>query len=113
MGYGLVITNKAFSQLQRLDVWLQEEVLDELEELADDPPVSPCLRVYRMIRLRGDDVDVIFLRLLIDRARASISLLRRERKAGHGLIGKMIAARKFGERDASSFPFHSVPVLHS
>ena len=75
MAYAPVITRRAFAQLRRLDAWLQEEVLDELEELAADPPASPGLRVYRMIRLRDADVDVLFLRLLIDPGRAAISLL--------------------------------------
>ena len=82
MGYGLVITHKASSQLQQLDPRLQEEVLDELEELAEDPPAGPGLRVYRMIRLRGADVDVVFLRLQIDSARATISLLGVSAKPG-------------------------------
>ena len=43
--------------------------------LADDPPTVPGLRVYRLIRLRGADIDVVFLRLLVDTAGAKITLL--------------------------------------
>jgi quinol monooxygenase YgiN len=54
---------------------LQEEVLDELEELADDPPESSGIRPYRMIRLGGDTVELVFLHLWVDSAAATITLL--------------------------------------
>lgn len=75
MSYGIIIARKAMANLRRLDFWLQEEVLDELEELAEDPPATAGARAYRMIRLRDDNVDVVYLRLLIDPAQATITLL--------------------------------------
>lgn len=76
MGYGLVIARDAYFDIQRLDIWLQEEVLDELDELADEPPTAPPeVRNYRMIRLRGDEVYIVFLRLLVDPATAMLTLL--------------------------------------
>lgn len=41
MSYALAIAGDARPDLRALDPWLQEEVLDELEVLADDPTVLP------------------------------------------------------------------------
>ena len=39
MSYALELTEPALDDLIRLDVWLQEETLDELDRLALDPPI--------------------------------------------------------------------------
>ncbi len=75
MSYDLIIARDALAELKRLDFWLQEEVFDELEELADDPPHSSGIRPYRMIRLREDTVETLILHLWVDTAAATIILL--------------------------------------
>ena len=75
MSYELVISRDAMPELRALDLWLQEEVLDELEELTEDPPPVPGTRSYRMLRLRGGDVEMIFLRLAVDPTSGTITLL--------------------------------------
>jgi hypothetical protein len=75
VSYTPIITRDALPELQRLDFWLQEEVFDELEELADDPPQFSGIRAYRMIRLRDDTVEMVILHPWVDSAAATITLL--------------------------------------
>jgi hypothetical protein len=75
VSFELIISRDAVSELRRLELWLQEEVLDEMEELAEDPPQWSGVRFYRMIRLRGDDVETTYLHLFIDAAHRTITLL--------------------------------------
>ena len=75
MSYELIISRDSVFELQRPDIWLQEEVFDELEELADDPPQADGIRFYRMIRLRDDEVEAIFLHLFVDSTNRTITLL--------------------------------------
>lgn len=80
MSWGLNLTAKARADLRALDVWLQEEVLDELDYLADDPPrprsASDPEIVHDFERTKGGVRHVVFLRCWCDAANATLAVLR-------------------------------------
>lgn len=76
MSFELDIARDSFIDLKQLELWFQEEMLDELEEMADDPPPTPpAVRVHRMIRIRDDKVHYAFLRIHIDPVQGKLTLL--------------------------------------
>jgi hypothetical protein len=68
VSYALKFTERALAGMQRLDPWLQEEILDELDRLAAEPP-APQRRlggaaVHDFTRDRGQNRHYVFITLL-------------------------------------------------
>ena len=80
MSYALALNERTRRQIRELEVWLQEEVFDELDELARDPSrlvyrtTSPGA-VYDFIRRRGDSVHYVFLTVDRDDAAQLLQVL--------------------------------------
>ena len=72
MSYVLAFTDRALDDLRGLDIWLQEETLDELDRLAETPPL-PRRRhlgavVHDIVRERNECRYYVFISLLPDAA---------------------------------------------
>ncbi len=68
MSYALEFTRRAIRELSNLEIWLQEEALDELELIAAAPlaePVSPFKSfVHDFIRERGGRRHYVFIAMV-------------------------------------------------
>jgi hypothetical protein len=51
VSYGLAVAGDARADLRMMDIWLQEEVWDELESLAADPSPIPLVPPGNSVRL--------------------------------------------------------------
>ena len=64
MSYALEFTDPAREDFQRLDLWLQEETLDELDLLAANPPARRTRvgdLVHDFVRRQGDATVYVFV----------------------------------------------------
>lgn len=73
MSWTLTITGDALPSFRALETWLQEEVLDELDALCDDPQRIPAGgefgSFHAVAREREGQVEVIVVQLLPDPVR--------------------------------------------
>lgn len=80
MSWGLSITADARADLKSMDVWLQEEVLDELDQLASDPPRprpgAGSEIIHDFDRTSGNLRHIVFLRCLRNEAAMTLVVLR-------------------------------------
>ena len=78
MSYAYEFSKRAAAQFRRLDVWLAEELLDELELLCVNPPhpriKDPAGVVHEMIRTRGESKCYVFLTFAVDVSRQLIRI---------------------------------------
>ena len=70
MSLGVAFNDDALRSFREIDIWLQEETLDDLEELGQHPErLRPRLdlstSVYDLVRRRDKRVDYVFL--IVDR----------------------------------------------
>ena len=80
MSWGLRLAGDAIADLRDLEIWLQEEVLDELDRLIDDPAMLSQRRttptvVFDFTRDRAGDRHYVFVRLNVDEARHQVRVL--------------------------------------
>jgi len=79
VSYALRFTERGSADLNRLEIWLQEETLDELDKVAADPP-APNRRlagaaVYDFVRERGQNRFYVFVTVLTDVAARELRIL--------------------------------------
>ena len=72
MSYALELADPAREGLGRLDIWLAEDTLDELELLTANPPkrrtrIGPV--VYDFVRVHGESTFYVFVTLFPDEIR--------------------------------------------
>jgi hypothetical protein len=81
VSYALTIAGDALADLRALEPWLQEEVLDELELLADDPLLAETLppgidSIYSFIRTTANGArHHVVVTLFRSAVHSTISLL--------------------------------------
>ena len=70
MSYAPAFTEQARADLRRMEPWLQEETLDELESLAANPPTPRhrhlAASVYDFVRERGGVRFYVSLTVAVD-----------------------------------------------
>ena len=70
MSFELAFTDRALDGLKRLEIWLQEETLDELDRIAADPPdPNPHLAgaaICDFVRQRGTEKHYVFITVIPD-----------------------------------------------
>ena len=80
MSYGLELAADARAAFASLEIWLQEQVLDELERLLENPSrlmVRPgeSVAVHDFVCIRGDRKYYIFLTIRPDYAVTQLTVL--------------------------------------
>ncbi len=79
MSYAVHLAGDAIADLQALDPWVQEEVIDELERVAAQPrqlhPDDDGNSIHDFERLVGGVRHVLFLRLHRDDVRQLLSVV--------------------------------------
>jgi hypothetical protein len=65
VSFAYEFSKRALNQFQQIEPWLAEEILDELESLLSQPPLSgpnsPLGIVHDFVRQRGDQTFYVFL----------------------------------------------------
>lgn len=78
MSYAYAFGEEAMAQFRRLDPWLAEETLDELDLLLKDPPLSRRRIaggfVHDFVRQRTSDVVYVFLTIAPDTRRKILNI---------------------------------------
>ena len=80
MSWGYRLVGDAVADLRELEPWLQEEVLDELEGLALQPPsprptaAEPEV-VHDFERVSGGTRTVVFIRLRVEHSKGALIVL--------------------------------------
>ena len=78
MSWALRIVGDAVADLRALDIWLQEQVLDELDRLCLEPPTprSPTREIIADFERTSLGVrHVVFMRLRRDEAKSTVTVL--------------------------------------
>ena len=80
MSYALAFTDRALDDLRGLELWLQEETLDELDELAANPPAVSRRRhlaavVHDFVRERSGKRYYVFLTLGPDESSKQLRIM--------------------------------------
>jgi len=80
VSFGLAIAGDARADLQTIDIWLQEEVWDELDRLAADPslltPVPPGnSTVHAFSRVYGGVVHYVVITLIRNDGARTLTVL--------------------------------------
>lgn len=72
MSYAYKLSKRALAGMSRIPIWLQEETLDELDLLADRPPISGRrigeAIIHDFVRDRGPDRFYVFITIFPDAA---------------------------------------------